>query len=202
LHSAARRSTLVAVSAEPTHDPRDSPSQRFRLLARGLVLLLAGIGLGVGGFRLWQRGWLSGWNWTALLALATFAAVVTALLPIVREEQRRRRQADLLRFRFWIQFSKLRWLLVNLEQHREATTFFSPGVGGEELHNIEVLLAQAHILEIEEYDWLIFTVNTALPYYGLPLREVARHAPRLVWAIDATLARLNRPHAHRNAPTV
>lgn len=167
-----------------------------------LLLLLAGGGLGAGGVRLWQRGAFAAWNWTAVLAFATCAAVVTALVPIVREEQRRRRQADLLRFRFWIQFSKLRWLLMNIDQHREATTFFSPGIGGEELHNIEVLLAQAHILEIEEYDWLIFTVNAALPYYGLPLREVARHATRLVWAIDATLARLNRSGAHRNAPSV
>ena len=48
--------------------------------------------------------------------------------------------------------------------------FFSPGLGGEELQGIEVLLAQAHLLEVPEYEWVIFTVNAALPYYGRPIR--------------------------------
>jgi hypothetical protein len=173
---------------------------RLRWLLRAALLLAAAAGLGIAGTRLWHRGWFASVNWTAILSLATFAAVVTALIPIVREERRRKRQADLLRFRLWIQFSKLRWLLMHLGNRDDSLTFFSPGIGAEELHGIEVLLAQAHILEIDEYDWVIFTVNVALPYYGRSLSEVARHTTRLVWAIDATLAHLNRGASQRSSP--
>jgi hypothetical protein len=92
----------------------------------------------------------------------------------------------------WIHFSKLRWLLAHLHEEDPTRTLFSPGCGGEELYGIEVLLAQAHLLEIDEYEWVIFTVNAVLPFFGHALRDVAPQAVRLLWTVEATLARLNQ----------
>jgi hypothetical protein len=163
-----------------------------RRALRAVVVGMAGACIGAGGVVLWRQYAPLRFDWNAMLALAIFAAVATALVPVVREDRRRTRQAELLRFRLWVQFSKLRWLLTHLGEHDPTRPFFSPGVGGEELHAIEVLLAQAHLLEVAEYEWLIFTVNAALPYYGRPTGEMAPHATRLLWTIDATLAELNR----------
>ena len=165
---------------------------RLRVVINALLLVIVGVALGFIAIRLWALGWVPTFNWMAILALATFAAVVVALVPISREEQRRRRQAELLRFRLWVQFLKLRWLLTHLNDHDPSSRFFAPGVGGEELRGIEVVLAQAHVLEVEVYDWVIFTVNAALPHYGRPMRDMSTHAPRLLWGVDATLAHLNR----------
>ena len=185
-------------NGEPFGDGRRQPSS-VRSAARLVLLAIAGGGLGIVGVELWRRGWLANWNWTAVLAIAIFANVVTALVPGWRDDRRRRRQAELLRFRLWIHLSKLRWLLTHLDQHDPTRTFFSPGLGGEELQGIEVLLAQAHLLEIAEYEWVIFTVNAALPYYGRPIADVATHKTRLLWTVDATLAQLNDPALNRRA---
>jgi hypothetical protein len=168
---------------------RPAPVRRaLRIVALGLV----GAGIGAGGVLLWRRYGPIRLDWDAVLAVAIFLAVATALVPLFREGRRRTRQAELLRFRLWVQFSKLRWVLTHLSDHDPSRPFFSPGIGGEELHGIEVLLAQAHLLEVTEYEWVIFTVNAALPYYGRPTGEMAPHATRLLWTIDATLAELNR----------
>lgn len=164
-----------------------------------LLLAVLGAGLGIAAVAAWRHEWFGGWNWTAVLAIAIFVNAVIALLPLWRDERRRRRQAELLRFRLWIHFSKLRWLLAHLDEQRPDGTFLAPGLGGEELHGIEVLLAQAHVLEIEEYEWVIFTINAALPFFGLPIREVVPQAVRLRWTIDATLAQLNRRAADPSA---
>jgi hypothetical protein len=164
-----------------------------------VVLAIAGLGLGVVAVELWRHHWFADWNWTAVLALAILANVVAALIPAWRDDRRYRRQAELLRFRLWIHLSKLRWLLTHLDQQDPSRTFFSPGLGGEELQGIEVLLAQAHLLEIAEYEWVIFTVNAALPYYGRPIAEMTQHATRLLWTVDATLAQLNDPSLVRRA---
>jgi hypothetical protein len=179
-------------------DGRRQPSTA-RSVARVLALAIAGAGIGIVGVLVWQRQWLANWNWTAVLALAIFVNAVSAAVPVWRDDRRRHRQAELLRFRLWIHFSKLRWLLTHLDGQDSTRTFFSPGLGGEELQGIEVLLAQAHLLEISEYEWVIFTVNAALPYYGRPIPEVAAHATRLLWTVDATLAQLNDPSLNRRA---
>ncbi len=175
---------------------------RSKTLIRRTIawVLLAALGaaLGVGTVFAWRRHWFADWNWTAALAIAIFANAAIALLPLWREERRRRRQAELLRFRLWIHFSKLRWLLTHLHEQRPDGTFLAPGLGGEELHGIEVLLAQAHVLEIEEYEWVIFTVNAALPFFGQLIRDVAPQAVRLLWTVDATLAQLNRRASGRD----
>ncbi len=172
----------------------------LRRAARLLVLALVGAALGAAGAYAWRHDWLTDWNWTALFALAVFVNAVVALMPMWREERRRNRQAELLRFRLWIHFSKLRWLLAHLGEQDPTRAFFSPGFGGEELHGIEVLLAQAHVLEIDEYEWIIFTVNAALPYFGRPLGDVTSHAIRLLWTVDATLAQLNRRASREPSP--
>src|SRR6185369_3435703 len=185
-------------NGEPFGDGRRLPSS-VRSVARLVVFVVAGGGVGLVGVALWRRGWLTNWNWMAVLGIAIFANVVAALLPVWREDRRRRRQAELLRFRLWIHLSKLRWLLTHLDQHDPTRAFFSPGLGGEELQGIEVLLAQAHLLEIAEYEWVIFTVNAALPFYGRPIADVTAHATRLLWTVDATLAQLNDPALNRRA---
>ncbi len=53
-------------------------------------------------------------------------------------------------------------------------------------------------LEIEEYEWVIFTVNAALPFFGQFIRDVAPQAVRLLWTVDATLAQLNRRASGRD----
>jgi hypothetical protein len=167
--------------------------------ALGAVALgVAGALIGAGTVLVWRRYGPIRIDWNAVLACAIFLAVATALVPIVREDRRRTRQAELLRFRLWVQFSKLRWLLSHLGEYDPSRPFFSPGLGGEELHGIEVLLAQAHLLEVAEYEWVIFTVNAALPYYGRPTGDMTAHATRLLWTIDATLAELNRRSATRS----
>jgi hypothetical protein len=176
---------------ELSSDRHARPAPVRRALG-AVALALVGAGIGVGGVVLWRRHGPPRFDWDAVLALAIFVAVATALVPLFRESRRRTRQAELLRFRLWVQFSKLRWLLTHLGDHDPSRPFFSPGVGGEELHGIEVLLAQAHLLEVPEYEWVIFTVNAALPYFGRPAGEMAPHATRLLWTIDATLAELNR----------
>lgn len=177
---------------------REQPHGTLRRAVVWLLLVVVGAALGVAVVVAWRWNWLVGWNWTAILALAIFAHAVIGLMPIWREERRRRRQAELLRFRLWIHFSKLRWMLAHLKEQDPARTFLSPGLGGEELYGIEVLLAQAHILEIDEYEWVIFTVNAALPFFGRPIREVTSQAIRLLWTVDATLAQLNRAAARRD----
>jgi hypothetical protein len=157
-----------------------------------MFVMAAGTALGAVGVTAWREGWTVPWNWTAVLALALAANAVAAVLPIWREERRRRRQAALLRFRLWIHFSKLHWLLTHLDEHDPERRFLTPGVGGEELFAIEVMLAQAQALEVDEYEWVIFTVNGVLPYFGRPVRELGPQATRLRWMVDATLARLNR----------
>lgn len=149
----------------------------------------------------WREQWAVPWNWTAVLALAILANAIVGLLPIWREDRRRRRQAELLRFRLWIHFSKLHWLLTHLNEQDPARLFLTPGVGGEELYGIEVMLAQAQVLEIDEYEWVIFTVNAALPFFGRPVRDLGPQATRLRWMVDATLAKLNRRGAERADPT-
>src|SRR5512138_183940 len=79
-------------SGEPFGDGRRRPS-RARSAARLVLLVIAGSGLGVVGVEVWRHGWLANWNWTAVLAIAIFANVVTALVPVWREDRRRRRQA-------------------------------------------------------------------------------------------------------------
>jgi hypothetical protein len=188
----------VVRNTETFGDGRRQPST-FRSLVRLVLFAIVGAGIGVLGLLLWQHQWFANWNWMAVLAVAIFANVVAALVPLWREDRRRTRQAELLRFRLWIHFSKLRWLLTHLDPQDGSRTFFSPGLGGEELQGIEVLLAQAHLLEIPEYEWVIFTVNVALPFYGRPIAEVAAHATRLLWTVDATLAHLNDPSVNRRA---
>ncbi len=166
---------------------------RTRRVIAAVFLLLLGAGLGVVGVVAWRERWLVDAGWTAVLALAIFLNTLMALLPIWREDRRRRRQAELLRFRLWIHFSKLRWMLAHMKELEPTRSFLSPGCGGEELYGIEVLLAQAHLLEIDEYEWVIFTVNAALPFFGRPVGDLDSHATRLLWTVDATLARLNRP---------
>ena len=175
------------------------PARLRRAIAWALLAML-GASLGVAAVFAWRRGWLEQWNWTAALAIAIFMNAVIALMPLWREERRRNRQAQLLRFRLWIHFSKLRWLLAHLNEQDPSRSFLAPGLGGEELHGIEVLLAQAHILEIDEYEWVLFTVNAALPFFGQPIRDLGSHAVRLLWTVDATLAQLNR-HAASRQPT-
>jgi hypothetical protein len=175
------------------------PARLRRAIAWGLLAML-GAALGAAAVIAWRHGWLDRWNWTATLAAAIFANAVVAIVPLWREERRRNRQAQLLRFRLWIHFSKLRWLLVHLNEQDPSRSFLAPGLGGEELHGIEVLLAQAHILEIDEYEWVIFTVNAALPFFGQPIRDLGSHAVRLLWTVDATLAHLNRRGSAREPP--
>ena len=174
------------------------PAPFLRALRAG-ALALAGAGLGAGGVVLWRRYEPGRFEWNAVLAVAIFLAVATALVPIVREDRRRTRQGELLRFRLWVQFSKLRWVLTHLDEHDPNRPFFAPGIGGEELHGIEVLLAQAHLLEVAEYEWVIFAVNAALPFYGRPTGEMSAHATRLLWTVDATLAELNRRGSTRSS---
>jgi hypothetical protein len=175
----------------------DRQPARLRRAIAWVLLAMLGAALGVAAVYAWRYGWLENWNWTAALALAIFANAVIALMPLWREERRRNRQAQLLRFRLWIHFSKLRWLLAHLNEQDPTRGFLAPGLGGEELHGIEVLLAQAHILEIDEYEWVLFTVNAALPFFGQPIRDLGSHAVRLLWTVDATLAQLNRQAATR-----
>ena len=121
---------------------------RTRRVIAALFLSLLGAGLGVAGVVAWRERWLVGGGWTAVLAIAIFLNTVMAVLPIWREERRRRRQAELLRFRLWIHFSKLRWMLAHMAELEPTRSFLTPGVGGEELYGIEVLLAQAHLLRV------------------------------------------------------
>ena len=165
-----------------------------------IFVMAAGTALGALGVAAWREHWIVPWNWTAVLAFAILALAIVAVLPIWREERRRRRQAELLRFRLWIHFSKLRWLLAHLNEQDPARLFLTPGVGGEELYGIEVMLAQAQVLEIDEYEWVIFTVNAALPLFGRPLRDLESQATRLRWMVDATLAKLSRRDADRADP--
>jgi hypothetical protein len=171
-----------------------------RAVVSGLLVVL-GVMLGAAAVAAWRFKWLVQWDPMAVLAIAIFVNAAIALLPTWREYRQRRRQAELLRFRLWIHFSKLRWLLTHLNEHDSTRPFLSPGCGAEELHGIEVLLAQAHLLGIPEYEWVIFTVNSALPYFGHPIREVVPHAVRLLWTVDATLAQLNRPASNRERST-
>ena len=172
---------------------------RTRRVIAAVFLLLVGVALGVVGAVAWRDRWLVDGGWTAVLALAIFLNTVMALLPIWREERRRRRQAELLRFRLWIHFSKLRWMLAHMKELEPTRSFLSPGCGGEEIYGIEVLLAQAHLLEIDQYEWVIFTVNAALPFIGRTVGDLDSHATRLLWTVDATLARLNRPTEEQDA---
>ena len=165
-----------------------------------MLVMAAGTAAGVLAVVAWREHWAVPWNWTAILALAILANAIVALLPIWREERRRRRQGELLRFRLWIHFSKLRWLLAHLSEQEPTRLFLTPGVGGEELYGIEVMLAQAQVLEIDEYEWVIFTVNAALPFFGRPVRELESDATRLRWMVDATLAKLSRRDSARVDP--
>ena len=166
-----------------------------RRIAGHLPFVLVGMFLGVAGVVLWRFPEIAGRDWTGLLACAIFANAAVAVVPVWREDRRRRRQAKLLRFRLWMHFSKLRWLLVHLGEQEPTRAFLSPGYGGEELFGIEVLLAQAHLLDIGEYEWVIFAVHAALPLFGKPIGELAPEAVRLLWTVDATLVQLARPNA-------
>lgn len=190
----------MSPEANPFGHAARSNGQVRRTIA-WLLLLVVGAGLGVAAVYAWRHRWLAYWDWTAALTLAIFANAVIAVMPLWREESRRNRQAQLLRFRLWIHFSKLRWLLAHLKEQDPSRSFLAPGLGGEELHGIEVLLAQAHILEIDEYEWVLFTVNAALPFFGQPIGDLGSHAVRLLWTVDATLAQLNRHASNREPAT-
>lgn len=157
-----------------------------------VALAIVGALLGWGAVVLWRADGLAPHHWTGVLALAIFLNAAVAVVPLWRDDRRRSRQAELLRFRLWIHFAKLRWLLTHLAEQEPTRGFLSPGYGGEELFGIEVLLAQAHLLDIDEYEWIVFAVNAALPFFGKPIGELAPQAVRLLWTIDATLAQLNR----------
>jgi hypothetical protein len=163
-----------------------------RLVIGRLLLAVLGVLIGAGAVVVWRSHWLAARDWTLVLALAIFVNAAVAVLPVWREDRRRRRQADLLRFRLWIHFTKLRRLIAHLDEHEPSRGFLSPGYGGEELFGIEVLLAQAHVLDVDEYEWVIFAVNAALPFFGRPIGELSSQAVRLLWTVDATLAQLNR----------
>ncbi len=164
----------------------------LRRTAAYLLLTSVGAALGAGVVTAWRSAWFRDGNWTGALALAILVNAIVAVLPVWRDARHRRRQGEVLRFRLWMHFSKLRWLLAHLDEQDPTRLFLSPGYGGEELFGIEVLLAQAHMLEIDEYEWVIFAVNAALPFFGRPFGELAANATRLLWTVDATLAQLNR----------
>lgn len=158
----------------------------------GLSLVVVGALVGWASVVLWRSDGLAAPDWSGVLALAILVNALVAVVPLWRDNQKRWRQAELLRFRLWIHFAKLRWLLAHLAEQEPTRGFLSPGYGGEELFGIEVLLAQAHLLDIDEYEWIVFAVNAALPFFGKPIGELAPQAVRLLWTVDATLAQLNR----------
>jgi hypothetical protein len=85
-----------------------------------------------------------------------------------------------------------------LNEQDPTRNFLAPGLGGEELHGIEVLLAQAQILEIDEYEWVLFTVNAALPFFGQP--DSATSVRMLSAALDRRCdARATEPLRRRTA---
>lgn len=169
-------------------------------LVRGILgplsLAIVGALVGWAAVVMWRSHGFVAPDWTAVLALAILVNALVAVVPLWRDDRRRWRQAELLRFRLWIHFAKLRWLLTHLAEQEPTRGFLSPGYGGEELFGIEVLLAQAHILDIDEYEWIVFAVNAALPFFGKPIGELAPQAVRLLWTVDATLAQLNRRTLH------
>jgi hypothetical protein len=163
---------------------------RLRAVIAFLALLVCGVALGAALAASWLYGWPTPWNWNALATIATVLAVATALLPIWRDERRRRRQAYTVRFRLWMHFLTLRWLLTHLDEHASNEPFFGRDTGAEELHAIDLLLTQAVLLEPDQHDWVIFAMNALVRYKGLPIASVAAQAAQLVWIVDATLARL------------
>jgi hypothetical protein len=183
--------------------------RRLRAVIAFCAMLVCGVVLGAGLAASWFYGWPAPWNWNALGTIATLLAVATALLPIWRAERRRRRQAYTVRFRLWMHFLTLRWLLTHLDEHASNEPFFGRDTGAEELHAIDLLLTQAVLLEPDQHDWVIFAMNALVRYKGLPIASVAAQAAQLVWIVDATLARLGttpstgsaqRPPAQREDP--
>lgn len=135
-----------------------------------------------------------GVNWEAVAAVATFAAVLVALWPIVGGELRRRAQARNLRVRVLAQFTVLRPAV--------SRRFTATGLGGptstplsdreaEPVRILEALMAQAEILEAEEHDLVAAAYVNLAALRAAPAIEsgTARHVLEVV---DQAIERLQR----------
>ena len=96
-------------------------------------------------------------HWTAIGALASFAVVVVALVPIFREHARNRARASTLRMLIATRITSLRpTLQLSITPHMAGAGLcrgaMSPDDFCEVVRQIETLLRDAHVLGADEFD--------------------------------------------------
>ena len=105
-------------------------------------------------------GCLGDVNWQAVSAIATFTAVIVALLPIIGNELRRRAIARNLRARLLAQMTLLRPIIARRFTNTKLGSVTEEPLSNDEaipVKAVEEMFSQAHVLRAKEHD-LVTTV--------------------------------------------
>ena len=111
-------------------------------------------------------------NWQAVAAVATFAAVLVALLPIWREARRRKSQARSLRLRVSSKLTILRPSLGSVVRGGRAShpdAVLSAEGFRETVRAVAGMMQESFVLETDEQDQLgvvLANLECAAPLYG------------------------------------
>jgi len=125
---------------------------------RGFVPIIVAAALGLGAGMFIGAGWRRDWN--AAAAIATFAAVLVALVPIWREEGRRQQSTRALRLRLIAPLAAVYFAFEKVAQ--QAPLPLAVPLDDNMMRliaRIDALVPQADLLEIDEMDMLAQVVT-------------------------------------------
>jgi hypothetical protein len=115
------------------------------------IVALSSVGgiLGSAGTFAYREG--GPWNWAALSAIATFSAVLVALMPIWIERDRRLKQGRAVRAQLRTNLNLLNFRLNHWKPGGPAVSEPFSEIEMQATHDISALFAQAHLLEENEF---------------------------------------------------
>ena len=129
-------------------------------------------------------------NWEAIAAIATFLAVIVALLPILKEGRRATALARNLRIRIGSKLILLRPTLISLSLRKGETEIVQPGVLSPtdfliDVHELDAILGESAVLTPGEQDQLGVTMLNLnllarLYYQGAITSETAQNVLELI----------------------
>lgn len=146
-------------------------------------------------------------NWQAVAALATFAAVIVALYPIWRTALRRRAKARSLRFRLSAKLGILRPSLIAVIQGGTASipsAIFTKDRFRDVVHTVNSMMRESAVLEADEQDQfglVLINLEAANLTYATPDMD-SKTAQDLLKLIDDAMSIMSKHGLlHRDTQT-
>ena len=112
-------------------------------------------------------GCLGDVDWQAVSAIATFTAIIVALLPIIGNELRRRAIARNLRARLLVQMTLLRPIIAQRFTNTKLGSFTQEPLSNDKampVEAIEEMFSQAHVLRAKEHDLVTAVIINLLAF--------------------------------------